>query len=346
MVKAYIGEPLRDVLPFPVLNRHLGKEPYKGKKAYRANFEEKNNSFIELTQTPEDAHFFLVPHNYFSIKDEKYINHFMQTAEKHGKRVFMFAFGDREAEIDIKNATILRYSGYRYKGLKPHETIIPTQIYAGDILEDKLFFLRDKEEMPTISFCGWAGFSSWRERFGHLRRIAPLDFKKYILLDKNADVHKQGIYFRKKAIKALANSSRVRTSFLIRNFYVANKNTVQGDPALLRKEYIENMRHSDLALIARGDSNMAVRFYEALALGRIPVLIDTDWILPLEDIIDYKKFVIFVPHQDIKNIDVYIHEFWDTLSNNQFHELQKEMRETFMNYLKFDSFLKHLLHNV
>ncbi|MDP3725663.1 MAG: exostosin family protein [bacterium] len=344
-MKAYIGELLPNVLPFPILNSHLGKEKYRGEKAYRAIFDEMDFSFISLTQNPEDADFFLFPHNYFSIKDTTYINHFIQNAEKHGKQVLVFAFGDREIDIGIENATILRYSGYRYKGIKDNEVIIPTQIYAGDILKDGLFFYRDKKEIPTISFCGWAGFSSWRERLGHFRKTVPLDFKKYILLDKNAEVHKQGVHWRKKAIKALTNSPHIQTSFVIRNFYAANKNTIQGDPAVLRKEYVENIQHSDFVLVARGDSNMATRFYETLALGRIPVLIDTDWMLPLEDVIDYKKFVVFVPYRDIKNTDKYIKEFWDKIGNAEFQALQKEARETFMKYFKFDSFLKYLLEN-
>ena len=80
----------------------------------------------------------------------------------------------------------------------------------------------------------------------------------------------------------------------------------------------------------RGDSNMAIRFYEALVFGRIPVVIDTEWVLPLEDVIDYKKFVVFVPHADIQNTDKYIREFWDKLSNEDFHTVQKRARETIL----------------
>ncbi len=209
-------------------------------------------------------------------------------------------------------------------------------------MQDGLFMLRDKKEIPVVSFCGWAGFGSWREWLKNFIKTTPLNVKKYILFDRYADLYKRGVFWRKKAIRALANSSLVRTSFIVRNFYSANKNTIQGDPARLRKEYIENITHSDFVLNPRGDANMAARFYEALALGRIPVVIDTGWLLPLEDIIDYKKFVVFVPYTDIKNTEKYIRTFWDTLSDAEFKERQKLARETFMKYLKFDSFLKYM----
>lgn len=347
MTKIYIGELLPDTRIFPILNRHIGKKKYTGKKAYRAVFDEMDFSFLELVHKPEEAHFLLIPYNYFTIKDNiEYINHFVVQAEKYNKHIVVFAFGDSEEEISIPHAIVFRYAGYRYLGKKKNEIIMPTQIYASDILKEELFFLRDKRDLPVVSFCGWAGFSSFREYLGYLKRMIPFDARRYLLFEKYAHLHKQGIYFRKKAIKALQNSPLIETSFIVRNFYSANKYTLQGDPKELRKEYIENIQNSDFVLVARGDSNMAVRFYETLALGRIPVLIDTEWLLPLEDKINYRDFVIFVPHDDIKNTDKYIRKFWDKLSNDDFHAIQRQARETFMKYLKFDSFLRYTFEQI
>jgi len=346
MIKVYIGELLPEVRPFPILNKHLGKEKYTGKKAYRAIFDEMDFSFIELIDNPEEADFFLLPYNYLSIKDQAYIDSFIAQAEKYKKRIIIFAYGDREDEIKIKNTIIFRCAGYRYQKPRDNEIIMPTQIYAGDILEESLFCVREKREIPTVSFCGWAGFNSVRQRLKYFSKIISLDVKKYIFFNKHTEVHKQGMYWRKKAIKALKKSPRIKISFVIRNFYSANKYTIQGDPKVLRKEYIENMQNSDFVLAPRGDGNYSVRFYEALALGRIPVLVDTDCVLPLEGVVDYKKFVVFVPYTDIKNTDKYIREFWDKLTNEEFHAVQKLARNTFMNYLKFDAFLKYTFEHI
>ncbi|MAG12662.1 hypothetical protein CL630_02500 [bacterium] len=345
MTKVYIGKLLPDIRPFPILNKHLGKKPYAGKKAYRAIFDEMNFSFIELTQNPEEADFFLLPHNFFSIKDKTYVDQFVAHAEKYQKRALIFAFGDKEEDMDIHNTIIFRYSGYRYKGKKENEIIIPTQIYAGDILEDSLFYIREKKETPTVSFCGWAEFNTFRQRTRYFLEIFKSNIKKYLFFNTYALVHLKGVCWRKKALRALKNSPFIRTSFLIRDFYSANKNTIVGDSMELRREYIENIQDSDFVLIARGDANMAARFYETLVLGRIPVVIDTEWVLPLEDVIDYKKFVVFVPHKDIKNTDKYIREYWDKLTNEEFHTIQKLARDTFMKYLKFDSSLRYIFEN-
>src|SRR3989344_3579991 len=135
---------------FPVFNKHFGKEKYAGKKAYRAIFDEMDFSFLKIVENPEDADFFFVPHNYFAIKNNNtYIQEFVQLSQKHKKKIFVFAFGDSDEEVMTPNFTVLRYAGYRHKGLKSNEIIIPTQIYAGDILEEFLFYVRKKTEIPT-----------------------------------------------------------------------------------------------------------------------------------------------------------------------------------------------------
>ena len=253
----------------------------------------------------------------------------------------------------MPNCIVFRYAHYRNE-IRPNEIVGPCQVYDSATFRDELFFLRnksldtaqDRQEKPVVSFCGWGDLGTPRERLHYLLRMVPSIVRKYFLFDKRADVYKQGIYWRRKALRALAGSSLVKTSFIVRDFYSANKNTVKGNLADLRKEYIENIQNSDFVLTPRGDSNMAIRFYEALVLGRIPVVIDTEWVLPLEDVIDYKKFVVFVPHADIQNTDKYIREFWDKLSNEDFHTVQKRARETFMQYLKFDSYFRFIFQNI
>lgn len=347
MTKVFIGEPLPGVKTFPILNKQLGKEPYTGTKPFRAIFDEMDFSFIELVGEPRDADYFLIPHYYSSVRgNTPYIDFFVSHARKYGKKILIFAYGDSEEDIAVPESIIFRYAGYKYMHREGDGTVImPTQIYAGDILEENLFFLRDKSDIPTVSFCGWGELGSFRQKLKYLSRIVPLDFRKYVLRDVHADVHKQGIYWRKKAMHAVEGSPRVKTSFLVRDFYSASKKTMKGDPVELRREYIANILQSDFVLMPRGDANMATRFYETLALGRIPVVIDTEWVLPLQNVVDYRKFVVFVPYTDVRNTDIYIRKFWDGLTNETFHAAQKQARETFMKYLRFDSFLKYMFEN-
>jgi hypothetical protein len=42
--------------------------------------------------------------------------------------------------------------------------------------------------------------------------------------------------------------------------------------------------------------------YEALALGRIPVFVDPDCILPFHDRIDWRSYAVWVDARDIRSV--------------------------------------------
>jgi hypothetical protein len=65
--------------------------------------------------------------------------------------------------------------------------------------------------------------------------------------------------------------------------------------AALTRSYASQMRRTRFVLCPRGRALNSRRFYEALAYGRVPVLITDAARLPLESRIDYARFVITVP---------------------------------------------------
>jgi hypothetical protein len=58
--------------------------------------------------------------------------------------------------------------------------------------------------------------------------------------------------------------------------------------------FYNNLLSSSFSLCIRGLGNFSYRFYEALSFGRIPVLINTDCVLPFENVIDWSKHIISV----------------------------------------------------
>jgi hypothetical protein len=67
----------------------------------------------------------------------------------------------------------------------------------------------------------------------------------------------------------------------------------------LRASYLDQMEDTKFAFCPRGRGLNSIRFFEALRMGRIPVLIADDAKLPLEWIIDYNSFVVRVPEHDV-----------------------------------------------
>lgn len=69
-----------------------------------------------------------------------------------------------------------------------------------------------------------------------------------------------------------------------------------------KREFIKNMSDNKYIFCMRGNGNFSYRFYETLCFGRVPILIDTNTILPLENIIDWDKHIIFIKPKDIDNL--------------------------------------------
>ena len=77
---------------------------------------------------------------------------------------------------------------------------------------------------------------------------------------------------------------------------------------MLEPEFISNIEASHFTLCDRGAGNFSIRFYQVLACGRIPALVDTGMMLPFENEIPWKSLVVWGKNaKDLANniIDFY-----------------------------------------
>lgn len=238
--------------------------------------------------------------------------------------------GDLSHDIFLDDPIVLKVT--QYKDLKrENEVIMPP--FCEDLGTLYGFVPRKKHDgVPVVSFCGWAGFSNAKA------------YVKYLLkLLLSGGVYRQGMYFRRKSIAALKKSSRVETSFVLRNSFSGSSRTIGLDPQQARAEYVKNMADSDFVLAPKGDANYSVRFFEALSMGRIPVLIDTDVCLPFENKIDYSKCVLRVSWKDLSKLPDIIADFYAKVTAEEWLAMQNEARRVFVEYLRYDAFWNKLL---
>lgn len=299
----------------------------------------------------------MLPHNYFSLKrlgEEKssgYISGFVTLAEQFKKKILVFEMADSDAHIDIPHAIIFRYSQYRYKKrdneiitppYPPHFRPVGLDEWRSSVWKN--VSLRKKRERPVVSFCGWAGFPSfYRWLIYQAKNFFVLI--QFLMGNTHAPLHGSGIYWRRRALRALAHPTAVDTRFIIRKSYSAQKGLDGAnriDPKHAEKEYVENISNSDFVLAPKGHGNASVRFFEALSLGRIPVLINTECVLPLEKFVDYSKFIVDVDYTRVDKTEQEIMNFYTPLSGEEFKERQKMARAAF-ELLRPGSFLKVIL---
>ena len=300
-----------------------------------------DSDWINIVENPKDCDFLFVPYDYFNLKKRNrldYLDKFVELSEKFNKKIIVIAYGDSDENISIPNAYIFRTSQYKYKK-KECEIIMPP--YVKDLLEGSIC-LREKKNIPTVSFCGWAKFDNNKKYIKYLIKIS-LQYIKRIFGNKFALLHIQGVYFRRKLISIFRKSKNVKTSFIIRETFSGNKKTIKGSPEKIRSEYIENIKNSDFVLAPKGDGNYSLRFFEALSMGRIPIVLDTSAVLPLDDVIDYSKIAVFVDLKDAEKSSEKVLEFYNKLDEKEFKERQLKAREVFENYLKVDCFFRFSL---
>lgn len=129
-----------------------------------------------------------------------------------------------------------------------------------------------KTDKPKISFCGWYD--------SHVVRRQAIDVLQTI-------------------------PTRIETHFILRSAFHA-----QGSNGVHETEFRDNMQRSEFNLCVRGLGNYAMRFYETLAAGRIPVLVDTDLVLPFADIVPWRELCVISPTVEV--LPKHIETFWAT----------------------------------
>jgi hypothetical protein len=153
---------------------------------------------------------------------------------------------------------------------------------------------------------------------------------------------KSEIHEAKRALKALGDTRGIENHFTARATYSGHVKTISGTVADNRREFVETLAASDYALAVKGDANSSVRFYEALAMGRIPLFLDTACVLPLEHILNYRDFCVFVDWRDTDRIGERLLEFHRGVSPERFKEMQVQARQAYRQYLRMDSFSSQL----
>ena len=296
------------------------------------------------TKRVEDADAIVLVHNFkkqLSPESEAYIRSYADTAEAHKIPLYIFSCGDwTDVLVFDPRVYVFRMSLYASTA-GPKDIAIPT------VTEDapaELLFIRPKQEKAVVGFCGMGDFKRLRKWAKYLVENMLIDIKS--LFVPAVEARKLGVYWRRAMMQSCSRSPRLINNFIVRKTFSGHAKSVELDPAQARKEYLETSANADFVLAPKGDGNYSNRFIKTLAFGRIPVLVDTDVVLPLEDIIPYEKIIVRVPMKEIKNTAHYIETFYNAHSEEEWMACQKLARETFLKHLVQDTFFKYFFENL
>ena len=337
MRRVYI-ERIPGVPVVPLLYPNLGREERGNIMFLNEAFADLTEPFVEVVTDPAQADDLLIPHNFPSVRGRsEYLRKYAELGAKHNKRIIVIAHGDSDAPVELPHAVVFRTSLYRFRK-RDNERAMPS--YAVDLLRGEHLLLRKKSDLPVIGFCGWTYYKNPKNALATVMKDAFVDVRSFLSRDPRIGALKKGLTFRRRAVGILLQSPLLKTNFLLRSSYSGHLQTIRLDPVQAREEYRQNLLDSDLALAVKGDGNYSYRFYEAMSLGRVPLFLDTECVLPLEDHIDYSAFIVRVPLPDCSRIDQVAAAFWHGLTEERFADMQRKAREAFEKYLSVHAFFR------
>tara|TARA_Y100000588_G_C13716405_1_gene695269 strand:+ start:55 stop:576 length:522 start_codon:yes stop_codon:yes gene_type:complete len=149
-------------------------------------------------------------------------------------------------------------------------------------------------------------------------------------------------YLRKRVLDILEEVDQINTNIIRRTRYKGGLISINDDIDFLKQEFYNNIIDTDYTLCVRGTGNFSTRFYETLALGRIPIFINTDCILPFDDVIDWERHILWIELNQVQHIREIIKDFHSKHTTTSFRELQNNNRRLWENYFSFSGYYDKL----
>ena len=254
-------------------------------------------------------------------------------ATKHNKPLVIDATSDSDVFLNIPDANILRCGLYK-STKKDFETECP--FWSNYRTKNKLDLLDivSKNKKPAVSFCGTT--SSIGKLSTISKTLLPKTISKSVLsigkYTAKIDIRLaegMSLKLRQMALDILKSDRRIDTYFDITNprqsYYLED----DLNKLYLENLFVNNISKCDYALCVRGTGNYSGRFYMALNAGRIPVLVDTDVVLPYEN----KLHIIKVPVQAIERIGEFILEHFQQTTVSELREMKSHNRWVYHQFL-------------
>jgi hypothetical protein len=334
MPKIFLPPLINEKSIIPLFYQHFADNLKDSKLLFLKERIETYTYRFEIVGTPEEADIVMLPQSFKIIgeKESAYIREHEAKARALGKPFVLAIFGDLNHDVSWPTGIVLRTSQYRFL-LRPNEVMVPA--FARDLAREGIT-IRQKGEKARVSFCGFAALStlSLVSRY-HLKNLY---WNLRSLTDARYRAFKQGIYWRRRSMRVLARSSAVETDFTVHDFFSSHADTAKLSEEQLDKEFRASIIGADFVLTPKGDGNYSNRFYEVLSAGRIPILIDTECILPKEGELDYSRVILRVPMEDLSRLPAIVASAYARMSDEEFIERQERARALFTDHLRYDSF--------
>lgn len=316
---------------------------YQGAGVYDEYVRQYHGLFL-LVEDIKNAQLVVVPADYKHYKNQNAIDLLKSIIDqciRLGKWVLLFYKSDQDDNVRFNYERLLIFRTSFYKSTRRvNEFAMP--VWSGDVLHEasRLGIKPTGEIDQVISFCGQGVAVSSISYFLGWIYYSSIKTLSQRLFSSNRFLSRYYSFLRQDILSSLERSS-LKTAFVVRDRYFGGAWRGWGKFDLAaykqaRLEYLENMVSSQFVVCIRGGGNYSLRFYEALSLGKIPILIDTDCVLPFDDQIDWDQHCIVVPVSKLGDLQCYISDWLKRSA--PYEQVGQNNRELWENWLSPESF--------
>jgi hypothetical protein len=285
-----------------------------------------------MVDKADEADFFIFPIEYFKALKKGFDKEYQELyhlAVSLRKKIIVYTGGDYGKIFKDKSIITFRNGGF--KSTNDLQTIVIPSFMNDPLEKDSIRLrLHSYQKLPQISFTGFAN-PSLKENLRWTISTIKANLERVLGIDKSDQQFIYNAALRRfKYLKKMESHDKIITDFIYRDKYRAGAvSQLQREKST--EEFFENLNNSPYTFCLRGAGNFSVRFYESLASGRIPVLIDTDVQLPLENQIDWDQHICrILPNEDLCEKLISFHNQKNIAS---FEKLQLLNRNLYENYL-------------
>ncbi|MBI87307.1 MAG: hypothetical protein CMG63_04420 [Candidatus Marinimicrobia bacterium] len=275
--------------------------------------------------------------NYYFDNNLSYLlKKYNNNCKNLGIQAFGYISGDFALEFPYySNITYFRMGGFKSK-LNKNNKGFPAALsdYNKRKFGTEKIKIRSWSNIPTVGFCGHATPSASTYFFQTIKIFAE-NVKRFINdpFCKNYEKYFQSAYHRYQILKNIEKTDKIFSNFIFREKYRDGAKT-KKHREVSTYEYYDNIINVDYVVCLRGTGNFSIRLYETLMMGRIPIFIDTDCILPFYEHINWEKHILIVSWSDRFQIPDILKEFHDGLGEQDFKKIQIENRKLWLQKLQ------------
>ncbi|KVV15890.1 hypothetical protein [Flavobacterium sp. TAB 87] len=257
---------------------------------------------------------------------------FIDRASALNKKVWLYSAGDYGSSLQTMAYTF-RMGGFDSK-LNSRTFIMPSFIVDPYDTSSRKFDPLPKMQLPQIGFVGHASNSKLKK----IKEFLLFIKYNYRRLNGSLSTDFQSFYpssnLRFKYLTLLLNSPKVNANFIFRNKYRAGAKT-EEEKEQTATEFFQNIAQNPYTFCLRGQGNFSVRFYETLAMGRIPFVVESDFRLPLQENIDWKKHCVLATETEMVKT---LSDFHNNISASDFELMQINNRKLWLTVLEREAY--------